>query len=404
MRELRFFDACSERDERSPEILMRRQHRLIRFTKFAILILSASALVSPIRVSTVLAEDLKSTIITLGLILPMTGNRSSIGEDTSQGAELALEQLRKYGGAKKGGVRLSIEDSKGDPAQGVSAYRKLLADGVRFIITSNSNVSMAVSPLVGRNKVLQLAICTTSEKYATPNDTTFRTNGSTNPEAQLLAERIAEVLPSHSRVGILSMQDEYPLTLQTYLQRNLQSRGLRTTTEEFVGQERDFRGILSRIKGRDVRAVVFLGYAVQAAIFLKQFRETGPFVKDVFASASNNTRELFDSASKESEGLVIAYPLPNLQHSAAAIFQEKYGREPNFFSANAYDAVILADRALEKCDYQVEIGCLTKALSEIKDYNGLSGKKGFDSVFGDMQDSYSLLVVRDGKFVPLEKR
>lgn len=382
---------------------MRRKRCFDRFFKLGISIFAACALANPICVSTALTEDLSSRIITLGLILPMTGNRSSIGEDTAQGAELALEELLKYGGSKKGRVKLSIEDSRGDPAQGVSAYRKLLADGVRFIITSNSNVSLAVSPLVGRNEVLQLAICTTSEKYATPNDSTFRTNGSTNPEAQLLAGRIAEILPPHSRVGILSLQDEYPLNLQTYLQRNLEVKGLQTTIEEFVGQERDFRGILSRLKNRNVRAVVFLGYATQAAIFMKQFRETGSFVQDVFASASNNTRELFDSASKESEGLVIAYPLPNLQHPAAASFQNRYGREPNFFAANAYDAVILADRAFEKCDYQVDIGCLTKALFEIKDYNGLSGQKGFDSVFGDMQDSYSLLVVRDGKFVPLKK-
>ena len=149
--------------------------------------------------------------ITLGLITPLTGSRASIGEDARKGAELAIDRLRKE---DIGEIGLDLEDSQGDPKTGVSAFQKQLSQGVRFFITQNSNVSLAIQPLIARHNVLQMAITTTSDRYSTPNDLTFRTNGTTQGEARTMLEFLKTI---SGRIMLLTMQDEYPVDLRKHL-------------------------------------------------------------------------------------------------------------------------------------------------------------------------------------------
>ncbi len=114
-----------------------------------------------------LAED-QHELIKIGMVLPLTGARASIGEVAQQGALRALEDLVGSRRTAPSAIKLVFEDSQGDPAKGVAAYKKLVLDGIKFVVTQNSNVSLAISPLVDKDKVIQLAITTTSERYSKP--------------------------------------------------------------------------------------------------------------------------------------------------------------------------------------------------------------------------------------------
>ena len=340
--------------------------------------------------------------VKVGYITPLTGPRASIGEDAMAGVSLALADLRRLG---QTGFDVVFEDSQGDPAKGVAAYKKLQLDGIRFLITQNSNVSLAIEPLAIRDRVLQLAVTTTSERYATPDDTTFRTNGSTRPEAQLMAQTLMARMPAAALVALVTMQDEYPATLEKYLLAELEQRRLSVMQESFSPAEADFRAILSRLSAKkDLAAVVFLGYQSQAGVFIKQFRERGSPAPLVLMNTPVNNREFFDIAGDTAEGVLLTYPLPRLDHPVAASFKATYGREINFFSANAYDAVLLAHKAFAGCSNVDQVPCLKAQLESIKEFDGVSGRKGFDARYGDMTDSYSVLIARDKKFIPLNSK
>ena len=376
--------------------------RQLAYTRLRLLLLLVSLCFSG-NVSQVWANPSPKPV-KIGLITPLTGPRASIGEDARQGVELALDTLGQSAEPALGRLQLIIEDSQGDPAKGVAAYKKLVLDGVRFVLTQNSNVSLAVAPLVDRDGVIQLAITTTSEKYSTPNDNTFRTNGPTKPEAQLMARTLKDRGIKPGQVGIITMQDEYPVTLERFLLEELASSGYSAITESFLPQESDFRSIISRLISRKVSSIIFLGYQTQAGMFVKQFRELGSPVPLVLTNTPVNNREFFEAAGSSATGVLLTYPLPNLSNPAAAAFRKRYGKDPNFFSANAYDGLLIADRALSGCNYIFDIACLKQALFSLKNFQGLSGTKGFDDKFGDMQDSYFLMIARDGKFIPVEAK
>jgi branched-chain amino acid transport system substrate-binding protein len=342
--------------------------------------------------------------VKIGLITPLSGSRASIGEDAGQGADLAMEDLKSRGEFANGVLEIVFEDSQGDPAKGVNAYKKLVMEGVKFIITQNSNVSLPIAPLANADGVIQLAITTTSDRYSTPNDFTFRTNGPTVPEALVMADFLDSRLKVEpGPLALITMQDEYPVTLRSHLLPELAKRKIELAlNEDFLPSDTDFRTLITRAKAKGVKYIVIIGYQTQVGFFVKQQKELGLGAGSILTNTPVNNREFFTAAGEAAEGVMLTYPGPDYEHPAAKEFKEKYGKEANVFSANAYDAVIIAQLAFSRCNFVFAADCLKKALYSIKDFKGLSGNKSFDDVNGDMQDTYVLMIAKDGKFVPVK--
>ena len=94
-------------------------HRLIAIAA----VVSAAALGWPAR-----AEVL------IGLAGPMTGKEAWLGEQFQRGAELAVADLNAAGGVLGQQVQLITVDDFCDPAQAVAAAKKLVSDGVIFVV------------------------------------------------------------------------------------------------------------------------------------------------------------------------------------------------------------------------------------------------------------------------------
>ena len=67
----------------------------------------------------------KDNTITIGAILPLTGDAAFYGESVKNGIELAAKQINANGGIKGANLVLVFEDSRALPAEGVSAFKKL---------------------------------------------------------------------------------------------------------------------------------------------------------------------------------------------------------------------------------------------------------------------------------------
>ena len=172
---------------------------------------------------------------------------------------LALEDLSKQREPGAGKIELIFEDSQGDPARGVTVYRKLVAEGMRIVVTQNSNVALPISQLVNKDKVLQMGISVTSDRYSTPDDLTFRVNGTTRFEAERMVQFTAERLSSRpGKVAVITLLDEYPDRLRENVNGELAKRKIIPEfTAAFMPQEFDFRAIVSKLKNLNISEVLF---------------------------------------------------------------------------------------------------------------------------------------------------
>jgi branched-chain amino acid transport system substrate-binding protein len=345
-------------------------------------------------------SDTSAHSVQIGFILPLTGKRASIGEDARDGVSLAIQHLKQQGSTN---IEAVFEDSQGDPATGVNAYKKLKTQDVKMIVTQNSNISLPILPLANRDDVLQLAISSTSDRYSTPHDLSFRINGPTLYEARYMVDFLSSRFkPSSGRIAVITMEDEYPVSLHKNVIKELTAKGLSPAVKQnFLPNDLDFRALITTLKRKKVTDVILLAYQTQAGFFVKQQKELGLNANTIITCVPVNNIEFFKSAgASNADGTFVTYIKANFHHPAAREFKNKYHKDVNFFSSNGYDAVMVANEALKNCDYQVQTDCLKKEIYKIKNFNGLSGTKGFDDVYGDMSDDYHVMIAKDGTFIP----
>lgn len=344
----------------------------------------------------------KVSPIKIGVIIPLSGPRASIGEDAKAGIDLALEDLKLSGEIKENIIELVFEDSQGDPAKGISSYKKLLADGATIIITQNSNISLPIAPLVTNDRVIQIAVTTTSDKYSIPNDNTFRVSGDTTPEANAMVNFIVQRQKNNSgNIAILTMEDEYPQILSSKLKKKLEAQNFPISYHtNFLPKETDFRTIIAKLKAKKIEHILAIGYQTEIGFFVKQSKELNFKPYTILTNSPVNHREFFEIAKESAEEVFCSYFYVNPQSPIAQRYNAKHNKQINYFAANAYDGLKIAAQSLSKCNYQGDVDCLKKALYSVKNFNGASGHKRMDDVFGDMQDEVTIYQARNGKFEP----
>src|SRR5215471_9880276 len=64
--------------------------------------------------------------ITIGVILPLTGEAAHWGIPPRNGAQLAVEEVNRAGGVGGRDLELNIEDDHCKPAEGVAAFNRIM--------------------------------------------------------------------------------------------------------------------------------------------------------------------------------------------------------------------------------------------------------------------------------------
>jgi neutral amino acid transport system substrate-binding protein len=103
----------------------------------------------------------------MGVLVPITGDLSSIGQNMPPAAELAVETINACGGVNGKPVTLITEDSQTDPVAGSAAMTKLAeVDKVAGVVGAfASSVSTAALEVAVRNKVMQISPGSTSPVF-----------------------------------------------------------------------------------------------------------------------------------------------------------------------------------------------------------------------------------------------
>ena len=91
----------------------------------------------------------------IGMVTPLTGNVSVYGIAVKNAAVMAMEEINAAGGINGKMVEFVIMDDKGDSAEGVSAFNKLISDGVSVILGPViSGVTGAVTSIANSEQIV----------------------------------------------------------------------------------------------------------------------------------------------------------------------------------------------------------------------------------------------------------
>ncbi len=219
-------------------------------------------------------------VLTIGTLLPVTGDLAFLGPPEVAGARLAVEDINAAGGVFGADVRL-VEGDSGDTNQDIAnpEVDRLLAEGVDSIHgAASSAVSKLVIDKITGAGVIHFSPANTSPDFTTYDDggLYFRTAPSDLLQGKVLADQV--LAEGNETVAVLYRQESYGQGLADAFRENFEAAG--GVVDPFTAYAVDtenFDAEVEAVVAADPDAIVVIGFAESANILTTMHeRGVGP--------------------------------------------------------------------------------------------------------------------------------
>ncbi|MGD0572572.1 MAG: ABC transporter substrate-binding protein [Sedimentisphaerales bacterium] len=379
-----------------------------RITKIvAILVLAFTICVSGV----VKAAD--APTIKVGAIFAITGGAANLGGPENKTAEMLVEKINKEGGVNGKKIELIIKDSGSKPENAVSLAKQLIdEDNVLAIIgPSTSGETMAIKNICQEGKTILIS-CAAAEDIVNPVASYVFKVPQKDSDA---ARRIYQVMKAKGikRIGVITSNDGYGVAGGKQMGNLAVENGVTIAiSEAYDKQETDLTGILTKVKGQDVNAVVNWSIVPAQSLVAKNMKQIGLDVP-LFQSSGFGNIKYVQAGGEAANGtifpcgrLLVADELPDSHPQKKVLmgykkdYESRFKEDASTFGGHAYDAMLILTEAIKKAN-STDREKVRDAMENLKGIVGIAGVFNFSSKDHNGLDmnAYEMLTVKDGKFV-----
>lgn len=336
-----------------------------------------------------------------GVIAYMTGAGAAYGEAITNGFKLAQKEINEKGDVH---IDLVTEDSAGKQEQALSAAQKLMSDNdiVALLGPTLSTEFKVVAPEADSNGITIMGTSTTAEGIPQIGDYVFRNS---IPEALAIPAAMKKLVAktnAKSVAIIYGNDDVFTKSGFDTMKKEAEKMGLKIVTiETFQKGQSDYKAQLTKIKSKKPDFILASALYNEGAVIMDQARKMG--IKVPFLGGNGfNSPQVIKIAGDAANGLVVATPWFGDSKEQKVVdfnkkYNEEYGKLPDQFAAQAYDALYIYAEALKKAG-KADRESFRNALAETKDFEGILGKFSFDKD-GDVIMEPKVVEIKGGKFV-----
>lgn len=281
--------------------------------------------------------------ITLGSLLPATGDLAVLGENTLNATKLAVKEANS-GGAS---VTLTSQDSGSQESIAQSAVQPLLAESPSGIVGAvSSAVCLSVIDTVVQSETPMISPACTSPQLTTYEDNGlfFRTATPSEVQGTLLADLVYE--DGHRRVALMAVNNSYGQSIaERFAERFVELGGELASEINYDAAAKTFTAEVQQVASANPDAVVMIGYVDTGAAIVHDASQRGLldlpwYTGDGIQDASFPAQALPDSPETlfDWKGIGIGESDSAAAAAFGAAYQAEYGEEAPSFSAQAYDA------------------------------------------------------------------
>jgi branched-chain amino acid transport system substrate-binding protein len=289
--------------------------------------------------------------IRIGLATPLTGPRAWAGEETRAGAEAAVQDLNDRGGVLGEALVTVVVDDFCDAVQAVAAAKKLVLDGVPFVVGHQcSGAAIPASEVYEKADIIFISPKATNPRLTDRGlEHTFRTCGRDDLQGTIIGDHIAEKW-SGADIAIIHDGQTYGEGIAKEVKRRLDELGIKPALSEQVkpGQI-DFTQLVSVIETRGIDVVFYGGYSSEAGLIVRETKARVPEL--AFIVPDGVAREDFWLvAGDAAEGTRMTQVMDAMRHPAAANVVAELrsrGTDPAGAELYAYAAVQAWAQAVE---------------------------------------------------------
>lgn len=291
--------------------------------------------------------DKKTETLKIGGSGPLTGDYATYGVSVKQGAQIAVDEINAAGGINGVNFELLMEDDQADSQPAVSAYAKLMDDGMNVsmgAVTSGSCIAM--SEEAKKDGILMITP-SASQAECVQYDNAFRICFKDPDQGVYSADFIKNNNVAEKVAVIYDKSNDYSVGIYDNFVAQAKEIGLEVVTEQaFTDQSNtDFSVQLQEVKDSGADLLFLPIYAKEAASILVQSQKMGLEIKFFGCDGLDGViQKIGEENVAATEGVMLLTPFAadSKEANVAAFtsaYQAKYNAVPDQFAADGYDAV-----------------------------------------------------------------
>ena len=322
---------------------------------------ASAATVGPVTDDIGVIRIAKGAPIQIGAYWVMSGADTALGLDEKRGVEIAFKEL----GNKLLGhpLKLNAEDDGCNAEGGQTAATKLAANPQTVIVLGPACSSAATpgAPILWQQGSVNICTACTAPALTAPTRKPeyagfARTVFSDAEQGKADATYVSQVAKAQSVVTIHD-GSPYAQQLQQVFADNFKQMGGKVLSQEAISpNDVDMKPLLTRIASNKPDLIYFPVFTAAAAQILRQAKTTPGLEKTaLMGGGSLLSADFIEAAGPSVVGFRIGYPdlSPEAMGKNYPKFVEEYRKAYSEapisgYHANAYDAAILAIKAIEK--------------------------------------------------------
>ena len=330
---------------------------------------------------------------------PLTGPEAALGINELNGVKFALKKfLAANKSANVDPVVYEVDD-QGDPAVAAPIAPKVAAEEcvVALVGPAYSGASKVSLPVYLSAGLPIITPSATNPTLPSFGKTIFHRAVLTDDYQGPAAARLITSKVKDAKVFLVNDASDYAVGLQKTVDITLAGR--------VVGKDvtptgtTDFSATIAKIKKSGANAVLYSGYFSQAAVFVKQLRDSGS--KITFASGDGTLDDQFIKlARKAAEGALLTAPAIPFETASPKLAKEMIaaGWKPGVYTTESYDAANFFLDAIKAGN--TDRASINKYVST-KSHKGLSKTLKFDAEGEVSGADVNGFIVKNGKLVLL---
>lgn len=348
-------------------------------------------------------QHIKNDDIIIASANPMSGSSKEFGNMKVKAIQLAFDEVNAAGGIHGRKIKLLVGDDASSPKEAHNLAEKIVADRAVVAVLGHWN---SASTMAARNVYngAGIPVITDSVNKTITDGTTpylFRIVPTDKVEAEELGEYSFHKL-GLKKMAIIYVNNDYSKGMKDYFREKMQRIGGEITAIETFSEGRttDFTSELYKIKNSEPDGIFIAGYSSEVALIVRQARAIGLYLP-IIGTDGISSEELVLEGKEAVEGIRFnGFFYNDIQENGSEKFRQKfkdrYNKEPDGYTALAYDSAQLLIEAIKKNGASCE--GIYEYLSRVEDYPGITGKITFDNNH-DVKSKIVILTIKDGKIV-----
>ena len=347
--------------------------------------------------------------IRIGVVGPHSGPAAYDGQSTLIGAQVAAEEINHAGGLLGGRtIEIVAADTRGIPAEAVTAYRKVVTQDKAVAVDCCwfSSSTIATHPTIEELKIpTTTGVAFLPDAKETKLTYLFKFAQTPRLESRFVDYWVKKL--NVKKVAFLARNDDWGrATSGVYQARLKELGGVVLSSDFYTPGEKDFYSYLTKVKALNPEGINVVDISATAATQVKQMAELGLSARPL-GSDGPITDAFIRLAGKAAEGipLVVRYgatlDTPRNKAFVAAFKAKRNGEEPDQYAQAGYDSVYLHAEAIKRAG-STDPAKVRDALTK-SDYVSVAGSPiRFDQNQQATPKLY-VAVIRDGRRVIVEE-